>query len=263
VREGDRGGEAGFPRHLMRNLKVTLQYDGTDFVGWQRQGTGVSIQGLLEDALLPIEGAAVVVHGAGRTDAGVHALAQVATFGLRASIDAAILMRALNGVLPPAVRVTTAEDVDAAFHARFSAVGKVYEYRVVNAAFVSPFLYRHAWHVPGPLDVAAIRAACRLLVGRHDFEAFQGSGSDVASTVRTINTLEWQGGHGYDVPSIVRVEGDGFLRHMVRNIVGTLVDIGAGRWSASEITSILESRDRARAGRTAPALGLFLVRVLY
>jgi tRNA pseudouridine38-40 synthase len=263
VREGHPGGETGFPRHLMRNLKVTLQYDGTDFVGWQRQDTGVSIQGLLEDALLPIEGAAVVVHGAGRTDAGVHALAQVATFGLRASIDAATLMRALNGVLPPAVRVTAAEEAPPGFHARFSAVGKVYEYRLVNAEFISPFLHRHAWHVPAPLDVAAIRDASRLLIGRRDFEAFQGSGSDVVSTVRTVHALEWQDGDGHDTPTIVHIEGDGFLRHMVRNIVGTLVDIGSGRWPAAEMTSILESRNRARAGRTAPALGLFLVRVLY
>ena len=247
----------------MRNLKVTLQYDGTDFVGWQRQDTGVSIQGLLEDALAPIEGAAVVVHGAGRTDAGVHALAQIATFGLHASIDAATLVRALNGVLPPAVRVTAAEDVDQGFHARFSAVGKVYEYRLVNAPFISPFLHRYAWHVPGRLDLAAIRDASRLLTGRRDFEAFQGSGSDVASTVRTIHALEWQDGHGHDEPTIVRIQGDGFLRHMVRNIVGTLVEIGSGRWPAAEMTSILESRNRARAGRTAPALGLFLVRVLY
>src|SRR4051794_12396657 len=122
----------------MRNLKVTLQYDGTDFVGWQRQDTGVSIQGLLEDALLPIEGAAVVVHGAGRTDAGVHALAQVATFGLHASIDAATLVRALNGVLPPAVRVTPAEDVEKGFHARVSANGKGYEYPLPQPPLLSP-----------------------------------------------------------------------------------------------------------------------------
>jgi tRNA pseudouridine38-40 synthase len=263
VREGYSGGETGFPRHLMRNLKITLQYDGTDFVGWQRQDTGVSIQGLLEDALVPIEGAAVVVHGAGRTDAGVHALGQVATFGLHASIDPATLVRALNAVLPGAVRVTAAEDVEAGFHARFSAVGKVYEYRLVNAPFISPFVHRYAWHVPGRLDVAAIRDASRLLIGRRDFEAFQGSGSDVASTVRTIHRLEWRSGDGHDAPTIVHIEGDGFLRHMVRNIVGTLVDIGSGRWAAAEMASILESGDRARAGRTAPALGLFLVRVLY
>ena len=133
VREGHPGGEAGFPRHLMRNLKVTLQYDGTEFVGWQRQETGVSIQGLLEDALVPIEGAAVVVHGAGRTDAGVHALAQVATFGLHASIDAATLMRALNGGPASPPFVSPRPKTWTGFHARFSAVGKVYEYRLVNA----------------------------------------------------------------------------------------------------------------------------------
>jgi tRNA pseudouridine38-40 synthase len=263
VREGHPGGEAGFPRDLMRNLKVTVQYDGTAFVGWQRQDTGVSIQGLLEDALVPIEGAAVVVHGAGRTDAGVHALAQVATFGLHAAIDPATLTRALNGVLPPEVRVTAAEDVEEGFHARFSAVGKVYEYRFVNGPFISPFLHRYAWHVPGPLDLDAMREAATLIVGTRDFECFQGSGSPVATTVRTVRSIEWENGDGFDTPTIVRMEGDGFLRHMVRNIAGTLVDIGAGRWPASDMTSILESRNRARAGRTAPARGLFLVRVLY
>lgn len=247
----------------MRNLKITLQYDGTDFVGWQRQDAGVSIQGLLEDALVPIEGSAVVVHGAGRTDAGVHALAQVATFGLRGAIDPATLTRALNGVLPPAVRVTAAEEVDPGFHARFSATGKVYEYRVVNAPFVSPFLHKYTWHVPAPLDLDAMRHASRLLVGTRDFEAFQGTGSSVASTTRTVHSLDWEGGVGCDVPTVMRIAGNGFLRHMVRNIAGTLVDLGSGRWQASDLAAILDSRDRAKAGRTAPARGLFLVRVLY
>ncbi|MEN3338218.1 MAG: tRNA pseudouridine38-40 synthase [Acidobacteriota bacterium] len=247
----------------MRNLKVTVQYDGTDYVGWQRQGAGVSIQGLLEDALVPIEGSGVTVHGAGRTDAGVHALAQVASFGLSVPLDPVTLTRALNGVLPPAVRVTAAEDVDPGFHARFSATGKVYEYRVVNAPFVSPFLHKYAWHVPAPLDLDAMREASRLLVGTRDFEAFQGTGSSVASTTRTVHSLEWTAGAGGDTPTVMRIEGNGFLRHMVRNIAGTLVDLGSGRWQPSDLAGILDSRDRARAGRTAPARGLFLAQVLY
>jgi tRNA pseudouridine38-40 synthase len=247
----------------MRTLKVTLQYDGTDYVGWQRQDTGVSIQGLLEDALVPIEGGAVVVHGAGRTDAGVHALAQVATFALQSAIAPGTLIRALNAVLPAPVRVVAAEDVEPSFHARFSATGKRYEYRVVNAPFISPFLHKYAWHVPGPLDVDAMHEASKLLVGTRDFEAFQGSGSSVASTVRTVHALEWDAGDGYERPMIMRIEGDGFLRHMVRNIAGTLVDLGSGRWRPSEVRAILESGDRSRAGRTAPARGLFLVQVLY
>jgi tRNA pseudouridine38-40 synthase len=255
--------EAGIARDLMRNFKVTIQYDGTDFVGWQRQDTGVSIQALLEDALRPIEGAPVVVHGAGRTDAGVHALAQVATFALNASIQPATLARALNGVLPPTVRVMAAEEVPDEFHARFSATGKVYEYRIVNAPLVSPFLVRFAWHVTHPLDLDAMRDASARLVGTHDFASFQGSGSSVASTSRTVRSLEWEDGGGYDLPLIMRIEGDGFLRHMVRNIVGTLVEIGIGRWPSSAIEGILAARDRGQAGRTAPPHGLFLVRVLY
>jgi tRNA pseudouridine38-40 synthase len=247
----------------MRNLKLTIQYDGTGFVGWQRQSEGVSIQSLLEDAFEPIEGSHVVVHGAGRTDAGVHALAQVASVGLRATLDPATLARALNGALPPQVRVVHVEEADPSFHARFSATGKRYEYRVVNAPFVSPFLQKYVWHVTHSLDLDAMREAAALVLGTHDFAAFQGSGSVVTSTVRTIRSAEWSGAPGSQEAIVFRVEGDGFLRHMVRNVVGTLVEIGAGRWPASGMGRILTSCDRALAGRTAPPQGLFLVRVLY
>jgi tRNA pseudouridine38-40 synthase len=246
----------------MRILKITLQYDGTDYVGWQRQANGVSIQALLEDALEPIERSPVVVHGAGRTDAGVHALAQVATATLSAAIEPATLARALNAVLPPSVRVLTVQEAEPPFHARFSAAGKVYEYRIVNEPIVSPFLHRYAWHVPTPLDVEAMRKASRLLKGTHDFAAFQGSGSAVASTSRTIRAIDWVDGGGA-VPLVMRIEADGFLRHMVRTIVGTLVEVGMGRWPSSQVTRILESGERREAGRTAPAQGLFLARVIY
>ena len=247
----------------MRNLKITLQYDGTNYVGWQRQDAGMSIQQLLEDALAPIEGQRIVVHGAGRTDAGVHALAQVATAAMESALESSTLMRALNAVLPPDVRVLWVEEVDAQFHARFSATGKVYEYRVVNAPFVSPFLQRYVWHVPQPLDVDAMREAAAHLHGSHDFAAFQGAGSAVGSTVRTVRSIVWENGGGYDLPFVMRIEGDGFLRHMVRNIVGTLVEVGSGRWPASRVAEIRTSRDRAQAGPTAPPQGLFLVRVDY
>lgn len=249
--------------NLSRNLKLILQYDGTEYVGWQRQASGVSIQGLLEDALRPIEGGDVVVHGAGRTDAGVHALGQVATVNLTATIDPVTLARALNAVLPPDVRVASVEEVPADFHARFSATGKIYDYRIVNAPFVSPFVRRYVWHVIPRLDREAMRTAAARLVGEHDFAAFQGTGSEVHSSIRTVRRIDWAGTGASDDPIVMQIEGDGFLRHMVRNIAGTLVEIGLGRWPAEEIDAILASGDRAKAGATAPAAGLVLREVLY
>lgn len=248
---------------MTRNLKLTLEYDGSDFVGWQRQSAGVSIQGLLEEALGRFEESAVTVHGAGRTDAGVHALGQVASVSLANPIDTVTLTRALNAVLPAVVRVLGIEDVEPVFHARFSAVGKIYEYRIVNAPLVSAFVHRYAWHIMPPLDLDAMRTAAAPLVGAHDFAAFRGAGTDVASTERVIRGIEWQDGGGYDLPLVMRIQGDGFLRHMVRNIVGTLVEVGLGRWSPARVAAILASKDRSEAGPTAPPQGLFLVRVLY
>ena len=247
----------------MRVIKLLLAYDGTDFVGWQRQAAGVSVQGLLEDALHPILGGPVAVHGAGRTDAGVHALGQVASFTLTTSIDATALARALNATLPPDVRILNAAEVADDFHARFSARGKVYEYRIVNAPIVLPLLRRYAWHVIPALDLVAIEKASIALRGTHDFAAFQGAGTEVHSTERTIHRLEWRPGATPDDPLVMEVEGNGFLRYMVRNIAGTLVAIGLRRWPAAQIDAILASRDRAVAGPTAPPQGLFLTRVLY
>ena len=248
---------------FMRTLKLTLAYDGTDFVGWQRQAEGVSIQGLLEDALAAFEGSPVTVHGAGRTDAGVHALGQVASVALTASHPVETLQKALNAVLPAAVRVLGVLEEAPDFHARFSAVSKAYEYRIVNAPFVSPFLHRYAWHVPVHLDVGSMMEAASVLTGTHDFAALQGSGATVTSTTRTIERIEWDEAQEPNRPMVVRFEGTGFLRHMVRNIVGTLVEIGVGRSAPSRIDAILASRDRAQAGPTAPPAGLFLVAVRY
>lgn len=248
---------------MTRIIKLTLQYDGTDYVGWQRQAKGISIQGLLEDALRQIDGAPVTVHGAGRTDAGVHALGQVCSFTLGASLDSATLARALNAVLPPDVRIAAAEVMSGDFHARFSAAGKVYQYRIVNGPFASPFIRRYVWHVIPALDGAAIREAAPALVGTHDFSAFQGAGSEARSPVRTVRRIQWSGGGGPDAPLVMEIEGDGFLRHMVRNITGTLVEVGLGRMPPSAVRDILDSRDRARAGPTAPPSGLFLAAVLY
>jgi tRNA pseudouridine38-40 synthase len=247
----------------MRTVKIVLQYDGTAYAGWQRQDNGIAVQAMLENALEPIEGSPVVVHGAGRTDAGVHALGQVATATLAVTMEPPALARALNAVLPRDIRVLAVEEAEPGFHARFSATGKVYEYRIVNATLISPFLHRYAWHVAQPIDLRNVREASALLLGARDFAAFQGSRAMVTSTERTIRSIEWEDGGGYDLPLVMRIEGDGFLRHMVRNIVGTLVEVGVGRWQPSHVTEILASRDRTQAGPTAPAHGLFLVRVIY
>ncbi len=243
-----------------RTLKLTIAYDGGPFVGWQRQASGTSIQGLLEDALAPIEGSRVTVHGAGRTDAGVHALGQVASVTLDATMDEATLQRALNAVLPPEVRITEVARAAHDFHARFSAREKTYEYRLLNAPFASPFEYRYVWQVPFPLDVDAMRLAARALVGTHDFAAFQATGSDVRTTTRELRetTIDRR-----DRLIVLTMRADGFLRHMVRTIVGTLVEVGCGKRTPAGVADVLASRDRTRAGSTAPAEGLFLIRVGY
>lgn len=255
----------------MPNLKLTLAYDGTDYVGWQRQATGRSIQGVLESALAEMEGAPVTVTGAGRTDAGVHALAQAASVRMARDIEPSVLVRALNAKLPADIRVLGADTVSSAFHARYSARSKLYRYCVSNGRVAAPFAARYAWHVATPLDLDAMRAAGALLRGRHDFASFQSTGSSVRTSVRTLSSLtverwpacgaaELTAGTGATLIA-VEVEADGFLRHMVRAIVGTLVEVGCGRRPAGDIASILASGRRDRAGPTAPARGLFLVRV--
>jgi tRNA pseudouridine38-40 synthase len=259
---------------LLRTLKLTVEYDGTNYVGWQRQAEGTSIQGLIEWALAPFEGGPVTVHGAGRTDAGVHALAQVASVRTRTEQSAATLQRALNAVLPIDVRVIGVEDAPPGFHARFDAASKTYEYRIATGTHVSAFHHRYVWHVPGVLDVDAMRAGAKALRGRHDFAAFRSTGGAVHTTERTILAITVEAGSdrgqtgvrpgpGGQAPLVITVTGDGFLRHMVRTIAGTLADVGLGRWPPGQVSAILASRNRARAGRAAPAAGLFLVRVDY
>lgn len=253
----------------VRNVRLLLAYDGTDYVGWQRQSNGVSIQALVEDALAPIESGPIAVVGAGRTDAGVHALGQVASVRLSSSIAPSALERALNARLPAAVRVRGVAAAPVDFHARFSATSKLYRYRIRQAPAVGPFEYRYAWHVPQLIDTQAMGAAARGLLGRHDFASFQASGSDVETTERTILDVRVEAanatGDGDEQGRLVtiEVEADGFLRHMVRVIAGTLVEVGLGRRSSADIGAALAARDRRRAGPTAPARGLFLVRVRY
>lgn len=254
----------------MRILKLTLSYDGTRLVGWQRQAEGDSVQGALEDALSRFEGRPVTVHGAGRTDAGVHALGQVASVEVTFGHDAATLARALNAQLPQDVRVLSVDEAAPGFHARFSARAKSYRYCIRNGAVASPFERPFVWHVPQPLEVGAMREAAARLLGRHDFSAFRSIGTDVPDSVRTLHVSDvvetaaaapWLG----DAEPLLtyEVKGDGFLRHMVRAIVGTLVEVGRGWRDPSQMDTLLQDKDRARAGATAPPQGLFLVRVDY
>lgn len=263
-----------------RTLKLTITYDGTRLVGWQRQAEGTSVQGLLEEALTRLEGQPVTVHGAGRTDAGVHALGQVASAQLTCELSTEVLRRALNAVLPPDVRVVDVCGAGPDFHARFSARTKTYRYVLRTGAIVSPFEHRYVWHIPEPLDFDAMQAAARMLIGTHDFAAFRSTGSTSTTSVRTIVRSEmstqtespWllsgspENGQS-DVDDvkwlIYDVSGNGFLRHMVRTIVGTLVDIGRGRFAPGRMTALLGDGSRSEAGATAPPQGLFLVRVDY
>jgi len=252
----------------MSTFKLTLAYDGTDFVGWQRQADGVSIQGLVEEALALLDARPVAVTGAGRTDAGVHALGQVASFTLsRDDIDAATVVNALNARLPPTVRALEACAAPPRFHARYAAKSKTYRYRIWNGTVMNPFERRYAWHVTSALDPDAMAAAAATLEGTHDFAVFQSGGGDVPSTVRTVTSSRIYSTTkaAKDTKALIEYEisGDGFLRHMVRAIVGTLVDIGRGRWPPDAIVGMLASGDRGAAGRTAPPEGLFLVRVEY
>lgn len=256
----------------MPTLKLTLAYDGAAYVGWQRQANGPSVQRCLELALEAFDPQPVTVVGAGRTDAGVHALAQVASVRLSHPIAPSALMRAANGRLPADIRVLSVEAVPDDFHARFRATAKTYRYRLLGGTVVSPFERRYGWHVPGQLDFASMVAAGRLLVGEHDFAGFQASGSDVRTTRRTMFEVRvsspvagpWASDEETrETVATIDVRGSGFLRHMVRIMVGTLVEVGLGRRDAASVSRALELASRDAAGQTAPPCGLFLVRVEY
>jgi len=256
----------------MRNLKFTVGYEGTEYVGWQRQSNGVSIQGCLEDTLAEIEGKPVTVVGAGRTDAGVHALGQVASVRLRHEIPPDALVRAVNARLPGDIRITNAEVVADSFHARFDATAKCYEYRLHHGEVVSPFLRRYVWHLRHHLDIARMMEAANVLVGEHDFAAFHASGGSARSSVRTLFRLTIHTSLAVCCPkmepshaetTVITVRGGGFLRHMVRVIVGTLVEVGRGRLDRQDVLRVLAEGDRRAAGPTAPPQGLVLTRVDY
>ncbi len=243
-----------------RVIKCVIAYDGTAYQGWQRQADGPTIQAAIETALEPMVGRPVTITGAGRTDAGVHALGQVASARLETTHDVAAIRRALNVRLPADIRILRVDEAPAAFHARFDAVGKTYRYRIVTSDVVMPSDRWFVWHHPGRWDAAAMREAATVLVGTHDFAAFQAAHSGVVETVRTISRLTVT---PTDDGIVIEVSGDGFLRHMVRTIVGTLAEVGLGRRAPVWAGEVLASRRRDAAGDTAPAAGLTLVSVAY
>jgi tRNA pseudouridine38-40 synthase len=274
----------------MRNLRLTISYDGTDFHGWQRQPDATTVQECLESAIERILGEKVQVYGSGRTDAGVHALNQVANFQTDCKIPCENLLKALNNTLQPNVRIKDASEAPLRFHARKDAHSKTYRYRILQAPVASPFINRFVWHYPFPLDIIRMAQAAKLLEGEHDFTSFAAAEAPVAQAllpvqkrttvndaqagvsvlrekaattlVRTIFTSRILRRHRTCM-LIYEVTGSGFLHHMVRNIVGTLVEVGRGKLGPVDITRILEARDRTLAGPTAPAQGLCLVKVNY
>jgi len=244
----------------MRNIKLTIEYDGTRYHGWQVQQNVETIQGTIEEKLAQITGKAVRLVASGRTDTGVHALGQVAHFKTESTLEAMSLLKALNSLLPEDIHIKGAEEVEETFHARFGAKGKVYEYRIFNGEFPSPF-YRHfSWFIPGTLDLARMRKAATKLKGRHDFSSFCSAGSDFSSHIREVYEIDVG---VRDSLIIIQVEANAFLKQMVRNIVGTLVDVGRRKLTPLQFGAILKARDRRKAGATAPAQGLFLVKVNY
>jgi tRNA pseudouridine38-40 synthase len=250
----------------MRNLKVILTYDGAEFSGWQVQPDAPTVQGTLASAIGRVTGEKVLPQGSGRTDAGVHALAQVVTFVTESSVPTENFVKALNDILPPSVRVLEVTEARPEFHSRHSARAKTYRYRIYRGAICPPFLARYVWHYPYPLDEAAMDQATARVVGEHDFTSFaavdpeRGRDQEPTPNVRRIFSSAWE--HtGEEL--IYTVRGSGFLHHMVRNLVGTFILVGRGTLQGEDVTRILEARSRSAAGATAPASGLYLVDVEY
>lgn len=250
----------------MRNLKLILSYDGAEFLGWQVQPGAPTVQGTLASAIGRLTGEKVLPQGSGRTDAGVHALAQVVTFVTESSVPTENFLKALNDILPTSVRVLDAVEMPASFHARHSAVAKTYRYRIYRNTICPPFLARYVWHYPYPLDEQAMSRAAELVIGEKDFTSFaavdaeRGREGDIVSNVRTIWSSRWE---RQEEELIYTVRGSGFLHHMVRNLVGTFILVGKGTLQVEDITRIIEARKRSAAGATAAASGLYLVGVEY
>jgi tRNA pseudouridine38-40 synthase len=257
------------PHEALQMWKLTLAYDGTDFHGWQIQPGLITIQGELSSAIDRVCGERTLPQGSGRTDAGVHALAQVASVALQSPIPPPNLQRALNRTLPAAIRVLAAAHAPPAFHARHSAIAKQYEYRIFRGKICPPHFARYVYAMPRPLDIAAMQQAADLVIGTHDFSAFAAFDPDRATrmaenpeldNIRTLTHSAWR--EDGDL-LVYTVRGNGFLHHMVRNLVGTFLEVGRGRRPVSDIPELIASRNRMAAGATAPARGLFLHSVAY
>ena len=255
----------------MRNIRLTIQYDGTDYSGWQVQQNGTTIQGLLEKAVNTVTGEIIRITGAGRTDAGVHAFDQVAVFKATSRLEPEVMRNALNANLPLDIRVTNIKEVPDDFHPRYNAKNKIYSYLISRTGPYSLFLRRYSWHMSRQLDCASMKKAAGHLIGNNDFSSFQASGCSAKHPVReiiqiNIDELKSIGFMGFtlDAPMIkISIKANAFLRHMARNIVGTLVEIGKGRLQPDDMVELLELKDRDKAGPTAPSCGLFLEKISY
>ena len=251
----------------MRYFKLTIAYDGTDFHGWQVQSSKPTIQGEIVGVLRQLTQENIVLHGTGRTDAGVHALGQVGSFRTRSALSAGDFHRALNALLPPSIRIVNAEEVGPNFSARFSARGKIYRYRLYRGKVVPPMIWRYVLHYPYPLDEDAMRDAAARFVGIHDFTSFAAStGSEEddqeRDMVRLIHSSEFRREIGRNEIEYV-VRGKSFLRYMIRKIVGTLLEVGRGKLAPSDIPKLFEAKDRSRSGSTVPPEGLYLMSIEY
>ncbi|GMB01927.1 tRNA pseudouridine(38-40) synthase TruA [Pelosinus sp. IPA-1] len=244
----------------MRNIKLTMAYDGTAYHGFQRQLNAIGIQQVLEDKLAKVFGHTFRIHMAGRTDAGVHAYGQVVNFKTSCTIPVDRIVIASRKVLPYDIVITHAEEVPDSFDAQYSAKSKIYVYKIYQHTVPNPFLRNLIWTIPQTLNVAAMEQAMQIILGTHDFSAFRASGGSSVSPVRTIMEVKCQ---LQDKVLELSFWGDGFLYHMVRNLTGTLVNVGLGRTSEEGFKAILEGRDRKKAGATAPAHGLYLKEVFY
>jgi len=246
---------------MVRNIKLLIEYDGANYLGWQVQKKGPTIQGMIEEKLKMLTGEGIRLTGSGRTDAGAHAFGQVAHFKTRSDMAPQSFQRALNSLLPPDIVIKGVMEAREDFHARKQARSKVYEYRILNGPIRSAFFRGYAWHIPQKLDWEEVKRATRKLIGEHDFSSFRSTGTPTKTAVREVFRAEWK--KGGDGLMHFEIEATGFLKQMVRAIVGTLSEVGKGKIGAEEFERILESKDREKAGPTAPALGLFLKEVKY